>query len=70
MDEGILLSTLSKAKANRWVNITLAIVHIAILAGTSFVGEISPLYIFYVIVEFVLMALIVWHACKWSKQEA
>jgi hypothetical protein len=66
----VFLSLALKAKANRWVNIILGIVHIAILAGTSFVGEISPLYIFYVIVEFVLMALIVWHAWRWPAREA
>jgi hypothetical protein len=66
----VFLSLALKAKANRWVNIILGFVHIGILAGTSFIGEISPLYMFYVIVEFVLMALIVWHAWKWPAQEA
>jgi hypothetical protein len=66
----VFLSLTLKARANRWTNIILGIVHIGLLAGTSFIGEISPLYMFYVIVEFVLMVLIVWHAWKWPKQEA
>jgi hypothetical protein len=66
----VFLSLVLKARANRWVNIILGIVHIGLLAGTSFIGEVSPLYLFYVIVEFVLMVLIVWHAWKWPKQEA
>jgi hypothetical protein len=65
----VFLSLALKAKANRWANIILGIVHIGILGGTFFVGEISALYIFYAIVEFVLIALIVWHAWKWPKQE-
>jgi len=66
----VFLSLVLKARANRWTNIILGLVHIGILASTSFIGEISPLYLFYVIVEFVLMALIVWHAWKWPKQKA
>ena len=66
----VFLSLTLKARANRWTNIILGIVHIGLLAGTSFIGEVSPLYMFYVIVEFVLMVLIVWHAWKWPKQEA
>ena len=66
----VFLSLALRARANRWTNIILGIAHIAILAGTSFIGELSPLYLFYVIVEFVLMALIVWHAWKWPEQEA
>jgi hypothetical protein len=63
----IFLSLALRAQANRWANIILGIVHIAILGGTFFVGEISTLYAFYAIVEFLLIALIVWHAWKWPK---
>jgi poly(A) polymerase Pap1 len=66
----VFLSLALKAKANRSVNIILGFVHIGILAGSLFVGRISILYIFYVVVEAVLIALIVWHAWKWPKQEA
>ncbi|MGD8626352.1 MAG: DUF6326 family protein [Anaerolineae bacterium] len=63
----IFLSLVLKAKANRWVNIVVGVAHIALLAGTFFVGEISALYAFYAIVEFLLMVLIVWQAWKWPR---
>ncbi len=65
----IFLSLALKAKANRWVNIILGIVHIGILGGTFFVGEISALYAFYAVVEFLLIVLIVWHAWRWPRLE-
>jgi hypothetical protein len=65
----VFLSLALRAQANRWANIILGIVHIAILGGTFFVGEISALYAFYAIVEFLLVVLIVWHAWKWPKLE-
>jgi hypothetical protein len=65
----VFLSLALRAQANRWANIILGIVHIAILGGTFFVGEISALYAFYAIVEFLLIVLIVWHAWKWPKPE-
>jgi hypothetical protein len=65
----VFLSLALRARANRWANIILGIVHIGILLGTLFVGEISALYAFYAIVEFLLIALIVWHAWKWPRLE-
>ena len=66
----VFLSLALRAQANRWANVILGIAHIVILAGTFFVGEVSVLYAFYAIVEFVLIALIVWHAWKWPLREA
>ena len=66
----VVLSLALKAKVNRWVNIILGIVHIGILAGTLFVGEISAMYAFYVVAEFLLLALIVWYAWKWPRTAA
>ena len=65
----VFLSLALRAKANRWANIILGIVHIAILGGTFFAGDISALYAFYAIVEFLLIVLIVWHAWKWPRLE-
>ena len=65
----VFLSLALKAGVNRWVNIILGIAHMALLAGTFFVGKISALYAFYAIVEFLLMVLIVWHAWKWPRLE-
>jgi hypothetical protein len=64
----VFLSLTLKAKANRWVNIILGIFHAGVLLITMLVpGGIY--YIFYIIVEAVLIALIVWYAWKWPKQE-
>jgi hypothetical protein len=63
----VFLSLALRAKANRWVDIVLGIVHIGILLSTFFVGQISALYAFYAVVEFLLMVLIVWHAWKWPR---
>ena len=65
----VFLSLALKAEANRWVNIILGIVHIGILLSTLFVGQISVLYAFYAVVEFLLIVLIVWHAWKWPRLE-
>ena len=66
----VFLSLALRAQANRWANAILGIAHIVILAGTFFVGEVSVLYAFYAIVEFVLTVLIVWHAWKWPLRQA
>ena len=63
----VFLSLALKAKANRRANIILGIAHVVILGGTFLVGEISALYTFYAIVEFLLIVLIVWHAWNWPK---
>ena len=65
----VFLSLVLKAKANRWTNIILGLVYIAVLVGFSTVGEITILYLFYAIAEAGLLALIVWHAWKWPKLE-
>jgi hypothetical protein len=66
----VFLSLTLKANANRWINIILGIVSIVVLGASFFVGEFSARYTFQAIVEGVLIALIVWYAWKWPKQEA
>ena len=56
-------------KANRWANIILAI----LFFGLNLIGEL-PTYeyvyrTFLVIVEMVFLALIVWYAWQWPKQD-
>jgi len=63
------LSLTLKAKANRWANIIVGIVFLGVLIVFFLMGENPAWYIVYNIVEGVLMALIVWHAWKWPKQE-
>jgi hypothetical protein len=65
----VFLSLALKAGVNRWVNAVLGIAHIALLAGTFFVGNITTLYTFYALAEFLLMVLIIWHAWKWPRLE-
>ena len=67
----VFLSLTLKAKANRWTNIILGIFHWGVLLATILFGPSAEIYyIFYIIVESVLIALIVWYAWKWPKQEA
>ena len=66
----VFLSLTLKAKANRWTNIILGIFHWGVLLATMLFGPSAGIYyIFYIIVEAVLIALIVWYAWKWPKQE-
>ena len=65
----VFLSLALKAKVNRWANIGVGIVYVAVLGATLFMGEITADYLFYAVVEAVLIALIVWHAWKWPKEE-
>jgi hypothetical protein len=65
----VYLSLTLPDKANRWANIIVAIPFFAL----NLIGEL-PTYeyayrTFLVIVEMVFLALIVWHAWKWPKQE-
>lgn len=64
----VFLSLALKANLNRWVNIILGFLHLALLASTLFVGTITAFYIFYVIFEAALILLIIWNAWKWPKQ--
>jgi hypothetical protein len=70
----VFLSLTLKAKANRWANIILGIFHAGVLLTTMFIPvetvETWAYYIFYIIVEALFIALIVWYAWKWPKQEA
>ena len=64
----VFLSLTLPAKVNRWANIILGIFHIVLLFFTVMPGSWAY-YIFYMILEGVFCALIVWHAWKWPKQE-
>ena len=66
----VFLSLTLTPKVNHWANIIVAIVYFGVLVGALFVGELSVAYTFSSIVEAVLLALIVWYAWKWPKQEA
>ena len=66
----IFLSIALPAKINRRVNIIAGIVYAGILVPALLApGETWAYYLFYEILEVVLIALIIWHAWKWPKQE-
>jgi hypothetical protein len=68
------LSLTLKDKANRWANLSIGIFFVAfdlIFLGLSLFLYKSPAYeIFWGIVYLVFVALVVWYAWKWPKQEA
>ena len=68
----VLLSLTLKAKANRLMNIIVGILHILVLLGTQFVGEGETWFYwrFYELLQVLFLALIIWTAWKWPKQEA
>jgi hypothetical protein len=66
----VFLSLALKARANRLVNIIAGLVYMGVLGSTFFTGRNPAYYIFYAIGKALLIALIVWHAYKWPKQEA
>ena len=68
----ILLSLTLKARANRLVNIVVGIFHIFVLLGTQFVGESETWFYWRIneLLQALYLALIIWTAWKWPKQEA
>ena len=65
----VFLSLVLKAGANRWVNIIVAIVYIAVGIGTT-IGETWAFYIVGHVVGIVILLIIIWTAVRWPKQEA
>ncbi len=63
----IFLALALPSKANRWVNLIVAPLYIAVSIGNA-VGESWAFVILGSVVESVLLALIVWYAWKWPKQ--
>jgi hypothetical protein len=68
----VLLTLTLKAKANRWVNIVVGILHVLVLLGTQFVGEGETWFYwrFYELLEALFLALIIWTAWKWPTTES
>ncbi|MEJ2598253.1 MAG: DUF6326 family protein [Anaerolineales bacterium] len=69
LNRWVFLSLTLKANLNRWVHVLVGIISLVALGATFFVGEFSARYTFQAILESVLIALIVWYAWKWPKQE-
>ncbi len=66
----IFLSLALKARVNRWANIIVGLVEAVILGATFWQGGFFAYYAVITISEAVLIALILWHAWKWPKQES
>jgi hypothetical protein len=66
----VFLSLALKATVNRWANIGVGIVYAAVLVATLFAGKITADSLLYAVVEALLIALIVWHAWKWPREES
>jgi predicted tellurium resistance membrane protein TerC len=68
----VLMSLTLKARANRFVNIAVGILHVLVLVGTQFVGEGETWFYwrFYELLEILLLALIIWTAWKWPTTES
>ncbi len=65
----IFLSLALPAKINRLANIIAGIAYAVVLVLVILLPETWAYYVFYEILEAVFIALIVWHAWKWPKQE-
>ncbi len=65
----IFLSLILKAKWNRWVNIIVGVLYILVVLG-NIIGESWAFYLAASVVEVVLLALIIWYAWKWPRQQS
>jgi hypothetical protein len=65
----VFLSLILKARVNRWVNIIVAILYVAVGIRTT-IGETWAFYIIGHVVGIVLLLIIIWTAVRWPKQAA
>jgi hypothetical protein len=66
----VFLALALPARVNRWTNIVVGVLLLALLLATLLVpGDLWAYYAFYMVLEAVLLTLIVWHAWKWPRQE-
>jgi hypothetical protein len=65
----VFLSMILKAGVNRWVNIIVAVLYIAVGIGTT-IGETWAFYIVGHVLGIVLLLTIIWTAVRWPRQEA
>lgn len=64
----VFLSLVLAPKANRWTNLVLGTAYlVSILLGC--IGEVWAYYLFGSLVECLLIAMIVWYAWIWPRQE-
>lgn len=64
----VFLSLTLPAKVNRWTNLIVAILFVVVSIGNA-IGEVTWMYfyIYAIVVEVVLLALVIWFAWKWPR---
>lgn len=66
----IILSLMLKPKLNRILNIVCALLFIFVNTGTFFVpGKVWYYYIYFTFLEYLILAMIIRFAWKWTKDE-
>ena len=65
----VFLTLVLKPSVNRWVNLVLPILYISSVVGSA-IGETSAYFLFLSVVECAILALIIWYAWTWPRQEA
>ena len=65
----VFLSLIMKAGVNRWVNIIVAILYIAVGIGTT-IGETWAFYIVGHVVGIAVLLVVIWTAVRWPKHGA
>ena len=63
----VFLSLALPAKADRWTNLIVGGLYVIVGIG-NVIGETWASYILGSVIEFVLLALILWYAWKWPRQ--
>jgi hypothetical protein len=65
----IFFSLILKAAVNRWTNIIVGGLYL-VVSIQNIIGETWAYYIFYGIIEALLLSLMIWYAWTWPTQEA
>lgn len=62
------LSRVLKQKINRILNIVAGLMMTLVQTSSLFVGDLTPSYAFFSVIEISATAFIVWYAWKWSRK--
>jgi hypothetical protein len=61
----VLLSRVLKYGANRWANISVGVIHTALVSWSLSVGTPSLFYVFFAAIEIACTLFIIWYAWTW-----
>ena len=62
----IFASRLLNYRANRWSNISVAVLHTASVGGSLFVAPPAIYYLFFATIEIITSLFIIWYAWTWT----